>query len=118
MYKDRHQASLLFGRGYLAGIDYREQRKNSKFLKELVRLRQREQEILAADREVAKEGVDEEEVQQRAKERKDELDEVRKRQEKALEALQETSIGEEASHWSEKPLSAMTQRDWRIFREV
>lgn len=99
--------SLLFGRGYLAGVDVREQRNKTgqKFLEALAERREQEAEKL---KQVESE---EAEVNQ--------LEVVKKRQEKAMEQKERIEMGggSEGLHWSEKPLKDMTDRDWRIFRE-
>jgi ATP-dependent RNA helicase DDX23/PRP28 len=33
------------------------------------------------------------------------------------EGTEKASIGLRGAHWTQKPLAAMTERDWRIFRE-
>jgi hypothetical protein len=33
------------------------------------------------------------------------------------DGTEKASIGLRGAHWTQKPLSAMTERDWRIFRE-
>ncbi|KAJ8956799.1 hypothetical protein NQ318_014213 [Aromia moschata] len=78
----------FFGRGNLAGIDIKAQKKDqSKFYGELLEKRR-------TDAEKAQEKV--------------RLKKVRRREEKQLW---------DDRHWSEKQISEMTERDWRIFRE-
>jgi hypothetical protein len=45
------------------------------------------------------------------------LEKVAARSRDQIETLERTSIGMRGSHWSEKRLEDMTERDWRIFRE-
>lgn len=87
LYKDRHQVQF-FGRGNLAGIDIKAQKRDqSKFYGEMLEKRRTEA-------EKAQEKVRLKKV--RRKEQKQEWDD---------------------RHWSEKDCPEMTERDWRIFRE-
>ncbi|KAK8488760.1 hypothetical protein V6N13_025325 [Hibiscus sabdariffa] len=95
LYQNPHEAQLLFGRGFRAGVDRREQKKfaakNEKEMREEIR---------------KKEGVEE------------------KPEEAAAQRLKEAAANSYDTfdmrvdkHWSEKKLEEMTERDWRIFRE-
>lgn len=87
LYKERHQVQF-FGRGNLAGIDIKAQKRDqSKFYGELLEKRRTEAE------------------KQQEKMR---LKKVRRKEEKQLW---------DDRHWSEKDVHEMTERDWRIFRE-
>ncbi|KAI9351733.1 P-loop containing nucleoside triphosphate hydrolase protein, partial [Zopfochytrium polystomum] len=87
LYSNRHDVQL-FGRGHIAGIDIKEQkRKRSEFYEQLLRDRRTEEE----------------------KDRVRELDEIERGKEK--------KSAWDDRHWSEKPLSEMKERDWRIFKE-
>nr|CAH7769311.1 unnamed protein product [Callosobruchus chinensis] len=87
LYKDRHQVQF-FGRGNLAGIDIKAQKRDqSKFYGELLEKRRTEAE----------------KAQEKVR-----LKKVKRREEKQLW---------DDRHWSEKELDEMTERDWRIFRE-
>ncbi|XP_028135225.1 probable ATP-dependent RNA helicase DDX23 [Diabrotica virgifera virgifera] len=87
LYKERHQVQF-FGRGNLAGIDIKAQKRDqSKFYGELLEKRR-------TDAEKAQEKV--------------RLKKVRRREEKQLW---------DDRHWTDKELPEMTERDWRIFRE-
>ncbi|KAI9225524.1 MAG: P-loop containing nucleoside triphosphate hydrolase protein [Piptocephalis tieghemiana] len=87
LYAERHDAQL-FGRGHFAGIDVNEQRQQrGQFYEDLRRRRQTE-----SDRE----RVLELEKREEERERKRKFDD---------------------RHWTEKPLSEMRDRDWRIFKE-
>ncbi|ETV80355.1 hypothetical protein H257_06663 [Aphanomyces astaci] len=111
LYK-RRDVNLLFGRGYMAGVDMREQRKKNNFVTELARKRQLEQKT--ADEQAGVLTADQIAKRQRDRER-----ELRKMQE--WEANREREIdtieAERVLHWSDKSLENMTDRDWRIFRE-
>ncbi|ELU15447.1 hypothetical protein CAPTEDRAFT_224580 [Capitella teleta] len=87
LYKEKHYVQL-FGRGNIAGIDIKQQKKEqSKFYGELLEQRRSNTE---KDQEVVR------------------LKKVAKR-----EAKQRW----DDRHWSEKPVDEMTERDWRIFKE-
>lgn len=78
----------FFGRGNLAGIDIKAQKRDqSKFYGELLEKRR-------TDAEKAQEKV--------------RLKKVKRKEEKQLW---------DDRHWSEKEVAEMTERDWRIFRE-
>lgn len=87
LYKDRHYVQF-FGRGNIAGIDIKEQkRKQSKFYGEMLEKRRTE-----AEKEQEK---------------------VRLKKVKKKEDKQKW----DDRHWTEKEHLEMTERDWRIFRE-
>lgn len=102
LYRDRQEANLLFGRGYRAGMDLRDQRRKNTFLDQLATKRQAEEQH-NDDPLVAK--------------RQKKLSELREQESKLVDALasrEKKSIG---THWSDKAVEEMTRRDWRIFRE-
>ncbi|EEB18879.1 pre-mRNA-splicing ATP-dependent RNA helicase prp28, putative [Pediculus humanus corporis] len=87
LYKERHQVQF-FGRGNIAGIDIKAQKRDqSKFYGELLEKRR----------------TDAEKEQEKVR-----LKKLRKKEEKQKW---------DDRHWSEKALDEMTERDWRIFRE-
>lgn len=87
LYKERHQVQF-FGRGNLAGIDIKAQKRDqSKFYGELLEKRRTEAE----------------KAQEKMR-----LKKVRRKEEKQLW---------DDRHWSDKEVLDMTERDWRIFRE-
>ncbi|TPX31336.1 hypothetical protein SeMB42_g07770, partial [Synchytrium endobioticum] len=87
IYMKKHDAQL-FGRGHIAGIDIKEQKKlRSSFYNSLLEARRNIEET------------------ERAKEMED------------LEAKRARQVAFDDRHWSEKPLAEMKERDWRIFRE-
>ncbi|KAF5299388.1 hypothetical protein FQR65_LT09429 [Abscondita terminalis] len=87
LYKERHQVQF-FGRGNLAGIDIKAQKRDqSKFYGELLEKRRTEAE----------------KAQEKMR-----LKKVRRKEEKQQW---------DDRHWSEKDVQEMTERDWRIFRE-
>ncbi|KAJ0181439.1 hypothetical protein K1T71_003524 [Dendrolimus kikuchii] len=87
LYKDRHQVQF-FGRGHIAGIDIKSQKKDySKFYGSLLEKRRSE---LEKEQEKLR------------------LKKVKKKEDKQKW---------DDRHWSEKDHDEMTERDWRIFRE-
>mmetsp|Transcript_93388 Transcript_93388/g.264372 ORF Transcript_93388/g.264372 Transcript_93388/m.264372 type:complete len:754 (-) Transcript_93388:236-2497(-) len=93
LYTKRLEPQLLFGRGYRAGIDVREQRKNNSFYEELIAKRaEYTGEDVSTFIQPTKEPLS---FKQRDIECTD----------------------EHKTHWTDKPVSDMTVRDWRIFRE-
>ncbi|KAK9120269.1 hypothetical protein Scep_018362 [Stephania cephalantha] len=95
LYQNPHEAQLLFGRGFRAGMDRREQKKlaakNEKEMREEIR---------------KKEGVEERPEEALAQRQKEEAAD-----------LYDTFDMRVDRHWSDKKLEEMTERDWRIFRE-
>ncbi|ODM91926.1 putative ATP-dependent RNA helicase DDX23 [Orchesella cincta] len=87
IYKEKHQIQF-YGRGHVAGIDIKAQKKDqSKFYGDLLEKRRTE-----AEKEQEK---------------------VRLKKEKRKEDKQKW----DDRHWSEKSFEEMNERDWRIFRE-
>ncbi|KAG2535853.1 DEAD-box ATP-dependent RNA helicase 21 [Panicum virgatum] len=95
LYQSPHEARLLFGRGFLAGIDRREQKKAAAA---------HEKETRAELRRKA--GVED----------RPEDDVVDKKKAAAAEMYDAFDMRVDR-HWSEKALEEMNERDWRIFRE-
>lgn len=93
LYTKRLEPQLLFGRGYRAGIDVREQRKSNSFYEELIAKRAE---------------VTGEDVSTFIQPQKDSAA-FRNRD---IEHYDENKV-----HWTEKTLDQMSTRDWRIFRE-
>ncbi|CAM6106288.1 unnamed protein product [Calypogeia fissa] len=95
IYQNPHEAQLLFGRGFRAGMDRREQKKlaakNEKDLRAEIR---------------RKDGVQERPEEAEAQKQKEEAANV-----------YDTFDMRVDRHWSEKKIEEMTERDWRIFRE-
>ncbi|XP_071692108.1 DEAD-box ATP-dependent RNA helicase 21 [Rutidosis leptorrhynchoides] len=95
LYQNPHEARILFGRGFRAGMDRREQKKlaakNEKELRDEIR---------------KKDGIEERPEDAAAQRLKDEAAE-----------MYDTFDMRVDRHWSEKRLEEMTERDWRIFRE-
>ncbi|KAJ3245924.1 DEAD (Asp-Glu-Ala-Asp) box polypeptide 23 [Chytriomyces hyalinus] len=87
IYANRHDVQL-FGRGHIAGIDIKEQKKQrSEFYEKMLQDRRTEEEVG----------------------RQKELAEIEKKKEK--------KSAWDDRHWTEKPLTEMKERDWRIFKE-
>lgn len=95
LYANKIQSSLMFGRGFIAGTDRREQRKQMSFYDELRARREAGREIKIMDLR--------------------DQDRVREREAKArAKAARDRTMNR---HWKDKSLVEMTARDWRIFRE-
>eukprot|EP01068_Selenidium_serpulae_P007738 Selendium_serpulae@DN4792_c2_g1_i3.p1 len=94
LYQQRVQPQLLFGRGFKAGIDVREQRRTNSFYDELSKRR-------------AQADGDLDTVEALRKQRQQQEDMIKKRED----------IDQDNQHWTEKSKDEMTERDWRILRE-
>lgn len=87
LYKERHEVQF-FGRGQIAGIDIKQQKKDqSKFYGDLLEKRRTE----------------------------DEKTQEKKRQKNLKE--KENKRKHDDRHWTDKSLEEMQERDWRIFKE-
>lgn len=95
LYQSPHEARLLFGRGFLAGVDRREQKKVAA---------QHEKEIRAELRRKAGAG-----------ESLEEDDLADKKKAAAADSYDAFDMRVDR-HWSEKSAEEMIDRDWRIFR--
>lgn len=112
LYAKRHTVQPLLGRGYMAGLDMREQRRAHNFAQLLAEKRQAEE----REREEA-EGLARAERKAREAKRQEERDRIKAELNAEAEKIAKKSLGSELSHWSEKKLEDMTDRDWRIFKE-
>ena len=101
MYSKRLEPQLLFGRGFKAGIDIKEQKKQSLAFNELLVKRDLNQDRL-------------EESKDKFKDKSDLMD---KGEFKASLSEKARGLGENNIHWSLKRIQEMNERDWRIFRE-
>lgn len=113
LYAKRLDVNLLYGRGYRAGVDMREQRKNNSFLNELSQKRQKEHRI--ADEQ--NEELTKEQLEARQRERERAMRSMQDREKDRMKELATREAQTMGTHWSEKALDAMRERDWRIFRE-
>jgi len=113
LYAKPVEPQLLFGRGYRAGVDIREQRKVNNFYEELVK------------RRVEKFGEDSAAFLSSSVPQKEDIvmdeDEKPKKEKKQAWMSRDISIAEEKDvnyiPWREKELEEMDHRDWKIFRE-
>eukprot|EP00953_Heterococcus_sp_UTEX-ZZ885_P010249 5985-Heterococcus_DN1.PRE.1 len=112
LYQDKAHINALYGRGYIAGIDMREQRKDSAFVTALMQKRQDEQRRLEQAQ-----GLSEQDRRDRERVRAAEMSRAQTLASAEAEGTEKASIGLRGAHWTQKPLAAMTERDWRIFRE-
>jgi len=93
LYTKRLEPQLLFGRGYRAGIDVREQRKSNSFYEELIAKRA---EYTGEDVSTF----------------------IQPQKESAAFKNRDLATDDDHKiHWTDKPLTEMQTRDWRIFRE-
>lgn len=113
LYAKKLDVNLLFGRGYRAGVDLREQRKHNSFLNELAEKRQREQRL--ADE--ANGALSKEDVAERQRERARAMRSMQDREKALVREMASREAQTMGTHWSEKALDEMRERDWRIFRE-
>lgn len=112
LYAQRLEVTPLFGRGYVAGVDMREQRKHNKYLEALTLKRQEEERRLEAEA-----GLSRADRRTLEEERKSLVEKLRERRTEDIKDMEKASIGVIGKHWRDKALHEMTERDWRIFRE-
>ncbi|KAE9004802.1 DEAD-box ATP-dependent RNA helicase 21 [Phytophthora rubi] len=113
LYAHRMDVNLLYGRGYRAGVDMREQRKKNSFLEELSHKRQKEQQL--ADETDG--SLTSEQIAARKQERDRALRSMQARERDRMQEMASREAKTMGTHWSEKSLDEMKERDWRIFRE-
>ncbi|CAI5707617.1 hypothetical protein KXD40_007791 [Peronospora effusa] len=113
LYAKRMDVNLLFGRGYRAGVDMREQRKKNSFLQELSHKRQKEQQL--ADE--ANGTLTGEQIAARKHERERALRSMQAHERDRMQEMATQEAKTMGTHWSDKSLDEMKERDWRIFRE-
>ncbi|GMF17671.1 unnamed protein product [Phytophthora fragariaefolia] len=113
LYAHRMDVNLLYGRGYRAGVDMREQRKKNSFLEELSHKRQKEQQL--ADE--TNSSLTSEQIAARKQERERALRNMQARERDRMQEMASIEAKTMGTHWSEKSLDEMKERDWRIFRE-
>ena len=112
LYNQRLEVTPLFGRGYVAGVDMREQRKTNRYLEALT-LKRQEEERRAEETM----GVSRGDRRSKEEERQSLVEDMRRRREVEARGMEKATIGVLGKHWRDKPLEKMTERDWRIFRE-
>jgi ATP-dependent RNA helicase DDX23/PRP28 len=96
LYDKKFEPSIMFGRGRLAGVDTAEQRKSRQAYDELLTARLQNEAQSAQQQLVA-------------------LQESKRQKKKRRLDIANGSIS--GKHWTDKTLSEMDSRDWRIFRE-
>ncbi|GFE54633.1 DEAD-family helicase [Babesia ovis] len=107
IYQNRPEPQLLFGRGYRAGIDVKEQRKKSDFYDQLSKRRQTgDISDRPYDKKIKTEDDDRNHTLTRTTESRKDL----------IKRSTDSDV-EQDTHWSSKTKEQMTERDWRIFRE-
>eukprot|EP01038_Epipyxis_sp_PR26KG_P005883 gene5883-8113_t len=107
LYNNRMKINALFGRGYIAGVDQKEQRKESNFLMALSEKRAKEMSV--------SQEKDQTEDDRRLREKR--ASEILRKQLEDLNKTDDKIHDKMGRHWSEKSLEEMNERDWRIFRE-
>jgi ATP-dependent RNA helicase DDX23/PRP28 len=112
LYSQPLEVTPLFGKGYRAGIDMREQRKQNRYLLELT-LRRQEDERKREEQQ----GLTSSDRIKLDEERERWMRKLRAQQDEDIKGMEEVSIGVVGTHWREKTRDEMTERDWRIFRE-
>ncbi|KAH8073699.1 helicase [Aureococcus anophagefferens] len=112
LYARRHAVQPLLGRGYVAGLDMREQRKTQTFASVLSDKRMAE-----ARRQEEDEGLARAERKRREDARKEERERLRRDMAAETEKVEKAALGRELLHWTDKALGDMTDRDWRIMKE-
>lgn len=112
LYKNRNEANLMFGRGYRAGQDLRDQRQRNSFVEKLAKKRQNEQE----QHDLMNEHLTKDELNSRKEERLMSLQQMKMDKQVKMQILLDSEKSS-TTHWSDKTLSDMNERDWRIFRE-
>ncbi|KAL4129285.1 hypothetical protein PRIC2_005294 [Phytophthora ramorum] len=113
LYAHRMDVNLLYGRGYRAGVDMREQRKKNSFLEELSHKRQKEQQL--ADETDG--SLTSEQIAVRQQERERALRSMQARERDRMREMASREAKTMGTHWSDKSVDEMKERDWRIFRE-
>lgn len=93
LYNARHKISMQYGRGFMAGIDRREQRKHNQFYDELIK-----------DRDM---GRTDALIRDISKQKERESREQRRKREAEMSKMS----------WQQKKLTTMTDRDWRIMKQ-
>lgn len=120
LYKHRHDAAALYGRGFVGGVDRKEQRKKHAFYEQLVQHRLEDHQKKQAAAEDTNSGVKTEPFDD-APSYPTDLSSLRntakaaEREERDAKRRLESEL--KNRHWSEKPLDEMEERDWRIFKE-
>ena len=112
LYTNRVQVNALFGRGFKGGYDQLEQRDKNTFLEALSKKRMddlREQEKVS--------DLSSNEKTRREKERVQMETAMKKRIDEENSVMRNKEMSHLQSHWSEKSLDQMNERDWRIFSE-
>ncbi|EEQ99249.1 DEAD box ATP-dependent RNA helicase, putative [Perkinsus marinus ATCC 50983] len=108
LYRNRVQPQLLFGRGFIAGVDVREQKKKNNFYDKLSEERRRSHKLGIASGVTMVEAAP-----AAATGRKSRSSQM------MMDSDDDSDYGAlgKGTHWSEKKSSEMTKRDWKIFRE-
>lgn len=114
LYHSKHEPQLLFGRGFRAGVDVREQRRANIFYDVLAEKRKEKVNELTKGERGNGDGdtVDFDVAELSVTKLTLPLSEIAQRRQTAYDV-----DADNERHWSKKTLEEMTTRDWRIFRE-
>ncbi|KAJ1460165.1 P-loop containing nucleoside triphosphate hydrolase protein [Pelagophyceae sp. CCMP2097] len=112
LYSRRHAVQPLLGRGYVAGLDMREQRRAHTFAEVLSEKRMGEER--AAEEA---EGLAKKERKEREARRKEEREELQAKMALQTQGVEARALGKRLLHWTDKSLEDMDERDWRIMKE-
>lgn len=118
LYSNRVKVNPLFGRGYIGGIDHREQRQGSNFLQSLTQQRNTQVAPISNEQQLKSLNYSnslDDHVIHNAQGYRD-VSGLNDNQD-SLRRKGNLAVGTVDAHWSEKLLPQMTERDWRIFRE-
>ena len=109
LYSRRAQNNVLFGRGYIGGVDKREQRKQNGGFMESLTKRRHQSDMDSAGNSEDRKALEQEHQEAQEKKRRKEI-----RSDAAYAARLQAMKG---LHWSDKELEDMQERDWKILRE-
>ncbi len=121
LYERRQESALLYGRGFVGGVDRSQQRRRQEEWEE--RARERLQHRKVEENKDGRDGEDnngtkvETEDGQLKPEHSDNDEKRPTTNGRDKRADKETLVMQRQRHWSEKSLQEMEERDWRIFKE-
>jgi ATP-dependent RNA helicase DDX23/PRP28 len=126
IYSNKIQPKLLFGRGFMAGVDPKEQKRDAKKYERLLELERHQNNIHDEFNNNRNNNDPNREKERRIKSRSSSSSKgKRKRSRSRSRDHSHDKVHDKKReredmynlHWSKKSLKEMTERDWRIFRE-
>ena len=120
LYEKRQESALLYGRGFVGGVDRSQQRRRQE---EMVERREKLQDSKVEEKKDERDDIDKhstklETADGQLKQESNSADDKRTTVSwRDKRADKETLVMQRQRHWSEKPLDEMEERDWRIFKE-